>query len=354
MEEHRVQLVVALLPLSVRRVFPPPDVPAVTVALRTFHKALAEQVAEVCRRRMALTAMAERQRRPAPEPDDDVEGGLGPARFTPCARLQDLLVDPVGGGTPSPAAAAPRMRGQTRAQLAATRQDRQTATTEVHRWLQRLLGDGSLVRVGEDIPGVPTVALLLWWEAEVGHGFPGHSDLHARKKAFSRAIGEATETDTELGWLKSRRLHRALGPGLPRAHETWWNARVANVEADPYKAAWRAHVVSVLQEAADERAEGQDANAQRRIRRRTEREASPPVAAAAREPDPAPLVPPPRGLKRPRAGSPPRRPPPAARSAPAAHAAPEACDPDLGAIPGDDPPRQRRGTHGRATDGAPT
>jgi ribonuclease HI len=378
-EDHRVQLVVALIPLSVRRFFTPPDAPAVTVALRTFHKILAERLAETCRQRVTLTKAAERRQRPPSEEEDELRNAQPPPRV----RLADLLGDEVGAGTPMAVAPVPPRRRFSKPQMAAITQARRDAAADVHRWLQRRLQDGSLHRVGDDVLGAPTVALLLWWEADVQRAFPGHSAFDSRKEAFTRALRAAVEVDPDLCWMKSQRVGRPLGPGLPRTQEQRWNIRVTDLETEPYRGAWRAYVVSVLRDEAAERAEGTDLNTRRRKRQRLRREHSPPPSPATPHmaetppleqqvavsstsaPPPPPVVPDPpalasppahRGCKRPSAGPLPRRPPPASRRSP--NEPPRAFPPggvtDTDDSSADEPPRRLHGLHGRAQEGPPT
>ena len=214
LEEHRLPLAAALLPLSIRgflRRQPEDKIPAV---LRTFHLGLAEWLAEILRRREELVALARAAAARLAAPADPLEE---PARKRPAwataqrqlsvGQLRELERQP-----PAPlqqTAAVARPSGNEERRLDAER--RRVAAQTLHDCVKQLRAQNR-VHPAPLEEGEPSVALLLLWEADKGAEYPsGATALSGRLTTFSKRLAEAVEADDELrGWLHSGMLTRSL------------------------------------------------------------------------------------------------------------------------------------------------
>jgi len=114
----------------------------------------------------------------------------------------------------------------------------------LHRWIKQ---HRHLWAVSVD-QGEPSVALLLFWEADHGAPYPSKTGVLVRRlMAFTKRLKEPVAADSELqSWLECRRVKRALAPGLPPTELVQWGVKIDPAVGDHFLRPWKNHLASLV------------------------------------------------------------------------------------------------------------
>ena len=238
---HLYMIAVGLIPRSLTHFVPASFDMLTKKLLHDFHLGMVTRLAEVLRRRQQLISAA----LPPPSPPSGLSSGSSaplsiladPARQLTVADLRHAERHPAPPPTP------PARRPGNAAAAAGLEAGR-----VLHTWVKH----HRHLRAVPIADGEPTVALMLLWEADHGKTFPCRAvDFVRRLGVFAKKFSEAVAADAELSqWLGSKKLFAQLSPGIPAAKYVKWSVKIDSTVGEPFLAAWKAYLLTLVIPAA--------------------------------------------------------------------------------------------------------